>query len=311
MDYSFIIPVFNEAESLPLLLNSIVKVMGEVEGDYELIFIDDGSSDNSYKTIQKLHAENHMVRAIKLRRNFGKSCALEEGFKFSQGDIIFTLDADLQDDPNEIPRFLSKIKEGFDLVSGWKKKRKDPYLSKNIPSKIFNFMIRTFSGLKLHDYNCGFKAYKKVVVKQLSLYGGLHRYIPAMVHSMGFNVGEISVAHHRRPFGKSKYGIKRFFHGFFDFLTVIFLTKYLKRPMHFFGLFGGLLALTGFLVCSYLSILWCLGETIGNRPLLILGVLLMLVGGQLFSTGLIAEMITYGQQQQKSSSIVESFIKDK
>lgn len=308
MDYSFVISVFNEEESLPLLLNSIVQVMEKVEGDYELIFVDDGSSDNSYKIIRKLHAENHMVKAIKLRRNFGKSCALEEGFKFSQGNIVFTLDADLQDDPNEIPRFLSKITEGFDLVSGWKKNRKDPYLSKNIPSKLFNFMIRTFSGLKLHDYNCGFKAYKKVVVKRLSLYGELHRYIPAMVHSMGFNVGEIPVVHHSRSFGKSKYGIKRFFHGFFDFLTVIFLTKYLKRPMHFFGLIGSLLMFTGFLVCSYLSILWCLGETIGSRPLLILGILLMLVGGQLFSTGLIAEMITHGQQKKNSDSATESFL---
>jgi len=308
MDYSFIIPVFNEAESLPVLLNSIEMIMNKVGGDYEVIFIDDGSSDGSYNIIEKLHAKNHIVKSIKLRRNFGKSCALEEGFKVSKGDIIFTLDADLQDDPNEIPKFLSKIADGFDLVSGWKQNRKDPYLSKNLPSKFFNFIIRTFSGLKLHDYNCGFKAYKKVVVKRLSLYGDLHRYIPAIVHSMGFNVGEIPVVHHCRTFGKSKYGIERFFHGFFDFLTIIFLTKYLKRPMHFFGLIGGLLAITGFLVCSYLSILWLSGEAIGKRPLLILGVLLILMGGQLFSTGLIAEMITYGQQKKSYDSVVESFL---
>ena len=305
MRVTFVIPVYNEEKSLATLAGMIQQQMNSLGADFEILFVDDGSVDSSFQVIKGLREESKNIKVIKFRRNVGKSNALDEAFKLSKGDIVFTMDADLQDDPTEIPRFIEKIDEGFDLVSGWKQKRKDPLFSKNMPSKLFNFMIGTVAGLKLHDYNCGFKAYRSEVVKRLYLYGDLHRYIPALVHAMGFKVTEIPVKHQARPYGKSKYGLERFFHGFFDFVTVIFLTKYLKRPMHFFGWFGGLSCLAGFIVCSYLSVLWLLNEPIGNRPLLILGVLLLLVGVQLFSAGLIAEMITHGRQNKGQDDMVE------
>jgi len=305
MRVTFVIPVYNEEKSLATLAGMIQQQMNSLGADFEILFVDDGSVDSSFQVIKGLREESKNIKVIKFRRNVGKSNALDEAFKLSKGDIVFTMDADLQDDPTEIPRFIEKIDEGFDLVSGWKQKRKDPVFSKNMPSKLFNFMIGAVSGLKLHDYNCGFKAYRKDVVKRLSLYGDLHRYIPALVHAMGFKVTEIPVKHQARPFGKSKYGLERFFHGFFDFVTVVFLTKYLKRPMHFFGWLGSLCSLAGFLVCSYLSFLWLLNEPIGTRPLLILGVLLLLVGVQLFSAGLIAEMITHGRQNKGLDDMVE------
>ncbi|MFC1761618.1 glycosyltransferase family 2 protein [Planctomycetota bacterium] len=307
MDYSFVVPVFNEEQTLTPLFEKVSNVMQGIEGEYEMIFIDDGSNDGSFHAMQKL-SEKPAVKVVRLRRNFGKSCALEEGFRLSSGSIVFTMDADLQDDPDEIPCFIDKLKEGFDLVSGWKQDRKDSRLKKNLPSSVFNFVVGTFSGLRLHDYNCGFKAYKRNVIEQLSLYGDLHRYIPALVHSMGFNVTEIPVKHHARTFGKSKYGIERFFRGFYDFFTVMFLIRFLKRPMHFFGWVGSIFFFAGFIACSYLTVLWCLGETIGNRPLLTLGVLLILVGCQLICTGLVAEMITYGRQKKKTDSVVDRIL---
>ena len=273
---------------------------------YDIIFVDDGSTDNSLEILNKISEKNRHIKIIKLRKNFGKSIALDEGFKLAQGEIIFTMDADLQDDPKEISRFMSKLTDGYDLVVGWKQQRKDSFLSKKLPSKLFNHMINIASGLKIHDHNCGFKAFRKDLVKRLSLYGDLHRYIPALAHSMGFKVTEIRVEHHTRSYGKSKYGIKRFYHGFFDFMTIIFLTKYLKRPMHLFGWFGILFSLSGFVICSYLTVLWFLGEEIGGRPLLILGVLLILVGIQFVSTGLVAEMITHGSQKKVKEDIVET-----
>ncbi len=308
MDVSFVIPVFNEENSLEELHDKITTQMKPLTENYDIIFVDDGSSDNSFDILNKIIIKDHHTKAIKLRRNFGKSVALDEGFKFARGDIIFTMDADLQDDPKEISRFMSKLKEGYDLVSGWKQQRKDPIVSKKLPSKLFNYMINIVSGLKLHDHNCGFKAFRKNLVKSLSLYGDLHRYIPALANSMGFKVTEIRVEHHTRSYGKSKYGIKRFYHGFFDFMTIIFLTKYLKRPMHLFGWFGILFSLSGFVICSYLTALWFMGEKIGGRPLFILGVLLILVGIQFVSTGLIAEMITYGSQKKVKEDIVETVI---
>jgi len=238
MDISFVIPAFNEARSLKGLYEAICVQMETITNDFEVVFVDDGSSDRSFEIMHELALKDSKVKIIKLRRNFGKSIALNEGFRLAQGDIIFTMDADLQDDPKEIHRFLEKLEEGYDLISGWKQKRKDPVLSKNLPSRLFNLMIGQFSGLKLHDHNCGFKAYRKSVAKGISLYGDLHRYIPAIAHSTGWKVSEIPIEHHERTFGKSKYGLERFFHGFFDFITVLFITKYLKRPMHFFGWFG-------------------------------------------------------------------------
>jgi glycosyltransferase involved in cell wall biosynthesis len=305
MSFSFVIPVFNEEHSLCELYEQIAMQMSVVD-DYEVIFIDDGSNDSSFEVIQQLVQKDSRIKGLKLRRNFGKSVALDEGFKFAQGDIIITLDADLQDDPGEVPRLIALLKEGYDLVSGWKQQRKDNVLSKNIPSIFFNYMIGMISGLRLHDYNCGLKVYSKRLVKRLSLYGDLHRYIPAIAHSLGFKVTELPVVHHPRQYGKSKYGIERFSHGLFDFITIIFLTRYLKRPMHFFGWFGLLFFASGFGVCSYLTVLWLTGEKIGTRPLLILGVLLILVGIQFVFTGLIAEMITYSSQKQAGEDIVET-----
>lgn len=308
MKISFVIPIYNEAGSLEKLYESIRVQTEAITNDFEIVLIDDGSSDTSFEIMQKLARHDHRVKIIKFRRNFGKSIALNEGFRLAEGDIIFTMDADLQDDPHEIPRFLAKIEEGYDLISGWKHKRKDPVLSKNLPSKLFNFMISLFSGLKLHDHNCGFKAYRKSVAKGLSLYGDLHRYIPAVAHAAGWKVSEIPVAHHERTFGKSKYGFERFSHGLFDFITVIFITRYLKRPMHFFGWFGLVFSLAGFGICGYLTVLWFTGEQIGERPLLMLGVLLLLMGCQFISVGLIAEMITYNKQKNSQDNAIELII---
>ena len=308
MDVSFVIPLFNEENSLEELHDKITTQMRSLTENYDIIFIDDGSSDNSFDILDKISKKDLHVKVIKLRRNFGKSIALDEGFKFARGDIIFTMDADLQDDPKEISRFMSKLTDGYDLVVGWKQQRKDSFLSKKLPSRLFNYMINIVSGLKLHDHNCGFKAFRKDLAKRLSLYGDLHRYIPALANSMGFKVSEIRVEHHARPHEKSKYGIKRFYHGFFDFMTIIFLTRFLKRPMHLFGWFGILFSLSGFVICSYLTVLWFIGEKIGGRPLLILGVLLILVGTQFVSTGLIAEMIAYDSQRKAQENIVETVI---
>lgn len=308
MNVSFVIPAYNEEESIDILYEKISTTIKPITEKYEILFVDDGSTDNTYNRMKIISEMDKHVRVIKFRRNFGKSVALDEAFKQVSGDIVFTMDADLQDDPDEIPKFIEKINQGNDLVSGWKQKRKDPVLSKNIPSKLFNFMIGIVSGLKLHDYNCGFKAYRKQVIKQISLYGELHRYIPAIVHSLGFKVTEIPVQHHARPFGVSKFGISRFYRGFYDFITILFLTRYLKRPMHLFAGFGLLFFSSGSLICLYLTLIWFTGEEIGKRPLLILGVMLILIGMQFISTGLIAEMLTYGRQQQKHENLIEVYL---
>jgi glycosyltransferase involved in cell wall biosynthesis len=308
MNVSFVIPVFNEENSLEELCAKITTQMKLITENYDIIFIDDGSKDNSFEILKKLGLKDDRIKVIKLRKNFGKSTAMDQGLKHAQGEIIFTMDADLQDDPKEIPNFLKKLNNGYDLVSGWKQQRKDPVLSKKIPSTFFNYMINLVSGLKIHDHNCGFKVFRKNLGQELALRGDLHRYIPALAHSMGFKVTEIVVEHHERPYGKSKYGIDRFYKGFFDFMTIIFLTKYLKKPMHLFGWFGIIFSLIGFVICLYLSILWFLGEVIGTRPLLTLGVLLIIVGIQFVSTGLIAEMISHGNQGKKQEDIVETII---
>lgn len=305
---SVVIPLLNEQQSLEELYRCIVHEMKMLECAYEIIFIDDGSTDASFDVIRMLREHDPFVKGIRLRRNFGKSMALNEGFRLAKGEILITMDADLQDDPKEIPRLIEKLNEGYDLVSGWKKVRKDPVLSKNFPSKLFNMMVRWGSGLNLHDFNCGFKAYRRSVVERLYLYGELHRFIPAFVHAQGYKVAEIPVAHHSRRFGKSKFGLTRFAHGFFDFLTVIFLTKFLKRPMHLFGGLGSLISVVGFVICSYLTFLWFSGEVIGHRPLLILGVLLIIVGMQMVSTGLVAEMMNYGNRNVDNDGIVDEWL---
>jgi glycosyltransferase involved in cell wall biosynthesis len=311
MEISFVIPVFNEERSVRELYAGITEQMRTMSERYEVIFLDDGSTDASFEKLLDIAMKDDRVQVLKFRRNFGKSVALDEGFKRSKGEIIVTMDADLQDDPKEISRFISELDKGYDLVSGWKKVRKDPFFVKNLPSKVFNFMVRCISGLKIHDYNCGFKAYKENLARRLPLYGDLYRYIPAIAHSMGFKVTEIPIEHHPRMYGKSKYGLNRFTHGLFDFITIIFLTKYLKRPMHLFGLVGFFFSITGFLICLYLSIIWFLGERIGNRPLLLLGVLLILLGTQFIFTGLVAEMIAYNKQEKTQDDAVDKIIENK
>jgi glycosyltransferase involved in cell wall biosynthesis len=308
MDISFVIPIYNEENSIRELYDKIVNQMLKINEGYEIIFVDDGSNDKSFEILKKIGKENANIKIIKLRKNFGKSVALSNGFNVAKNDIIITMDSDLQDDPMQIPDFIDKILDGYDLVSGWKQDRKDPVISKNIPSKLFNYMIGLVSGLKLHDYNCGFKAYRKILACKLPLYGDLHRFTPAIAFSMGFKVVEIPVKHHARPFGHSKYGLDRFTHGLFDFITVIFLTKFLKRPMHLFGCFGILSFISGFVICLYLSMIWFSGERIGHRPLLSLGILLLILGMQFISTGLIAEMITFNQREKGQDDYCEIII---
>ena len=256
-----------------------------------MIFVDDGSTDKSWEEITILHtSHSNIVNAKRLRRNFGKAEALNHGFQMVDGDIVFTMDSDLQDDPMEIPRFLKRLEEGFDLVSGWKENRNDP-LSKTFPSRIFNFFTAKISGLKIHDFNCGFKAYKKEVVESLSLYGELHRYIPVLAHEQGFKVGEIPVRHHPREHGISKYGFERYLRGFLDLLTVLTITRYIQRPGHLFGGIGLLTGILGTSALTYLSILWVIGvRPIGNRPLLFFAIMATILSVQLISFGLLAEI---------------------
>jgi glycosyltransferase involved in cell wall biosynthesis len=292
---SFIIPFMDEEDTLRELADRIDQAARGCLGageSYELWFIDDGSRDGSVKVVEALIAERAEVNLLELQGNFGKSAALAAGFSEARGEVVFTLDADLQDDPKEVPRFLSKLDEGFDLVSGYKEKRNDPF-TKVVPSRIFNAMVRRLTGVRLHDVNCGFKAYRAVVLKNLRLYGEMHRFVPVLAHWKRFKIGEIVVEHHARKFGKSKFGGGRFFRGIMDLLTVFFLLKYERRPAHFFGGVGALLSLSGVGVLTYLSVLWMMGEAIGKRPLLILGVLGVVVGVQILATGLIAELIVH------------------
>jgi glycosyltransferase involved in cell wall biosynthesis len=289
---SFVIPTLNEKPSLEKLYRLIVENVSPLGHDYEVIFVDDGSTDGSFALLEQLHNEDPQVKVIGFRRNFGKAAALMAGFAQAEGDIIFTMDADLQDDPVEIPRFLGKLDKGYDLVSGWKFPRLDP-ISKTAPSKLANATIRLGTGIKLHDFNCGFKAMRRDVAKEIKLYGELHRYVPVLAHWRGFSVTEIKVKHHPREFGKSKYGMRRLFRGLFDFMTVVFLVRYTRRPLHFFGMLGLIPLILGFLIDGYLAVLWFMGESIGHRPLLTLGTLLLIIGAQFFSIGLLAEILSY------------------
>ncbi len=298
---SFIIPLLNERDTLRQMRDQIALQMERLSIDrYEVIFINDGSTDGSTELLDELHAEDPHVHVIHFRRNFGKADALDAGFTHSRGDVIITMDADLQDDPTEIPAFLAKLDEGYDLVSGWKKVRHDPF-TKTLPSKLFNMTLSAVSGLRLHDFNCGFKAYRREAAKAIDVYGELHRYIPVLVHWRGFRVTEIPVQHHPRRYGSSKYGIERVLRGFFDCLTIILLTRYESRPLHLFGSVGVGVGGIGVALLLYLTILWFDGEAIGHRPLLNLGVLLLLVGIQLMSTGLVTEMLTRQNNHQRKN----------
>lgn len=300
---SIIIPIYNEELSINSLYEEIKTIVIDAFNQYEIIFIDDGSNDKSYEIINQLASNDASIIAIKLNRNYGKSDALNEGFKLAQYEYVATLDGDLQDDPNEIIKLVNTLDDGWDCVSGWKKNRKDPY-SKTIPSFFFNKFIIFFSGLKLHDLNCGIKVYRKDAIQSLNIYGGLHRYIPLLLFNNGYRVTESIVNHRSRKYGQTKYGKSRFFHGIFDFLTIYFLKKYFNKPMYFFGSIGFLLSFLGLLINLYLSILWFQGTYIGTRPLFFLGILLIVVGIQSLSIGLIGELIV-NNGRKKSKKIKE------
>lgn len=303
---SVIIPLLNEEESLRELAERLEAVLQTIAGNnYEVLFIDDGSTDGSFEVIRAIHQNNRKFRAIRFRRNHGKSAALAIGFRQAKGDIVITMDADLQDDPSELPRLIDKIKEGYDLVSGWKKKRHDPW-HKTVPSKFFNYVTSKASGITLHDFNCGLKAYRKEVVKTVQVYGEMHRYIPALAFWEGFRVTELPVTHHARKHGYSKFGFSRFFKGFLDLLTVLFTTRYLKRPLHLLGTIGTLMAFVGLATDAYLTVEWYFDRTVlSNRPLALFGVALIIVGVQLISVGLIGELIVKNSLREAEYSIRE------
>tara|TARA_A100000164_G_scaffold378825_1_gene421385 strand:- start:25 stop:957 length:933 start_codon:yes stop_codon:yes gene_type:complete len=305
---SIIIPVYNESESIK---NLYVEILSSIKDKYqfEIIFIDDGSSDNSAEVIKKIAENDSNVKLIRLYKNFGKADALSEGFHVCVGKYVITMDADLQDNPSEIPNLINKLDEGWDMVSGWKKDRKDP-LEKRIPSKFFNKITCFFTGVKIHDFNCGLKAYQIKVVKSIELYGGLHRYIPALSKQMGFSVTEIIVNHRERQFGESKYGGSRYFHGFFDLLTVLFLGNYLSRPLHFFGKIGLITSILGSGILSYLTIGWFNGVWIGDRPLFFLGILLIILSFQFFSIGFLGDIVVKLVGQNKNR-VLDIFTKGK
>jgi glycosyltransferase involved in cell wall biosynthesis len=297
---SVIIPVFNEIGSLPELMDQLRKVL-HIYKKWEILFVDDGSTDGSTEFLNDLSRKDENVTLIQFHRNYGKSAALAEGFKRAKGEFLITMDADLQDDPAEIPNLMKKLEEGFDLVSGWKKKRKDP-ISKRFPSKIFNYVTRIMTGVKIHDFNCGLKIYRKEVIKTLDLYGGRHRYIPALAGHNKFRISEIQVNHRPRIHGVTKYGGSRLFHGFFDLISIIFMNRYTQQPLHLFGFFG--------LFCGLASLtveLYVIGRKIffghsfyEHLALMLFGAMFFILGLWFFSIGLIAEMITRGAQEKES-----------
>jgi glycosyltransferase involved in cell wall biosynthesis len=294
---SVVVPVHDEERTVALLYDELESALQPLGQPWEAVFVDDGSTDGSYAALTRLHSAQENVRVIRLRRNFGKAAALAAGFAHAEGDVVVTIDADLQDDPAEIPRLLAKLDEGFDLVSGWKTQRRDP-LTRRVPSKIFNWVTGRVSGLRLHDLNCGLKAYRAEVVQGLRLYGELHRFIPVLAHYRGYRIAELPVNHRPREHGRSRYGVERYVRGFLDLLTVSFIGRYRYRPLHLFGGLGLALGALGFGVLLYLTIDKLLGHAIGQRPLLILGVLLMVVGLQFFSLGLISELITSQHEER-------------
>jgi dolichol-phosphate mannosyltransferase len=294
---SVVVPLFNEEHSLGALYHEIAAVLDSQPEPYEVVFVDDGSTDGSMAVLERLHAETTSVVVVHLRRNFGKAAALQAGFLEARGDVVVTMDADLQDDPAEIPQLLAKLDEGFDLVSGWKTRRNDPW-SRRVLSKVFNWATAVVSGVRLHDVNCGLKAYKAEVLKGMRIYGELHRFIPVLASYRGFRVAEVSVNHRAREHGRSRYGLSRYLRGFFDLLSVTFMGRYRHRPLHLFGGLGLVMGFVGSLVLLYLTVIKIGGAAIGHRPLLTLGVLLVVVGIQLLSLGLLSELITSQHEER-------------
>jgi glycosyltransferase involved in cell wall biosynthesis len=309
---SVVIPLYNEEESLPLLIDWINKVMIDNKFSYEVIMVDDGSSDASWKIIEQLAAKNPSVKGIKFRRNYGKSAALHCAFRVASGSVIITMDADLQDSPDEIPGLYAMIaEEGYDLVSGWKKVRFDNKLTKNIPSKLFNWTARVFSGIKLHDFNCGLKSYRKDVVKTIEVYGEMHRYIPIIAKKAGYGkIGEKVVQHRKRQFGKTKFGFERFINGYLDLLSISFISRFGRRPMHFFGLLGTLMFIVGLGMATYLGVikLIAVGNHIPSRlvtdsPFFYIALTSMIIGMQLFTAGFLGELVSRSSSNRNEYQI--------
>jgi dolichol-phosphate mannosyltransferase len=294
---SVVIPVHDEERSVALLYDELVATFSGTDRAWEAVFVDDGSADGTFEALARLHEANDNVRVVRLRRNFGKATALAAGFEEAAGDVLVTIDGDLQDDASEIPRLLAKLDEGYDLVSGWKAKRQDP-LTRRIPSKIFNAVAGKVSGVRLHDMNCGLKAYRAEVVEGMQLYGELHRYTPVLAHYRGFRITELPVNHRPREHGRSNYGVERYVRGFLDLLTVTFMGRYRHRPLHLFGGLGLISGVLGFAILVYLTLVKLTGHAIGQRPLLTLGVLLVVVGIQLLSLGLLSELITSHHEER-------------
>jgi glycosyltransferase involved in cell wall biosynthesis len=310
---SVVVPLLNEEHSLDALYHQLQAVLDVRDEPWEVVFVDDGSTDGSLGVLTRLHDETTNVVVVHLRRNFGKAAALQAGFLEARGDVIVTLDADLQDDPSEIPQLLAKLDEGFDLVSGWKARRNDPW-TRRLLSRVFNWATAVVSGVRLHDVNCGLKAYKAEVLRGMRLYGELHRFIPILASYRGFRVAEIPVNHRAREHGRSRYGLSRYLRGFFDLLSVTFMGRYRHRPLHLFGGVGLVMGFAGTLILAYLTVIKIGGAAIGHRPLLTLGVLFIVVGIQLVSLGLLSELITSQHEERmderaRSDLVVEDVLR--
>ena len=308
LEISVLVPVLNEAGSVAELSSRVATVLDETGRSFEIVFIDDGSDDDTVARVREARDADSRVKLVRLRRNFGKAAALCAGFDHCRGTVVVTIDGDLQDDPSEIPRLLTELEDrDLDLVSGWKKDRRDP-ASKRYPSKLFNWVTRRLARVDLHDFNCGFKIYRREVLEQVSIYGELHRYIPVLASRRGFRVGEIEVRHYPRRHGASKYGWDRLYKGLLDLMTVLFITKYTRRPLHLFGVFGLLFGGVGVAINLYLAVLWLQGEPLSRRPLLLLGVLMMVLGFQILTTGLLAEMITFKNFRRPDSYSIREIL---
>ena len=307
---SAVVPAYNEEESIEAFFKVLVPNLIKADKNYEIVFVDDGSTDNTLSKLKEFEAKNANVRVFSFRKNKGKAEALTAGFQAAKGDLIVTLDADLQDRPEEIVNLVRKQKEGFDLVAGWRKNRKDALKTK-LSSKLFNFLMGAFWGVRLHDYNCGLKLYTKEAAKGLNLYGGMHRFIPLLAAEKGFEVTEIPVMHEKRKYGKSKYGFSKMFKDVPDMFSILFLSRYAKRPLHFFGMVGGIVSTIGFFVLLYLSVLHFQGKTIGDRPLLTFGILMVIAGFQVLFTGFLADLILHVSEKNNGNGYHEEDLKYK
>lgn len=311
LDLSVVVPIYNEADNVERLYKSLEEVLSKLDKNYEVLLIDDGSTDGTTDKLAEIHERNPKYKVIQFRRNYGQTAAMSAGFDYSAGNVIVTIDADLQNDPKDIPKILEKMEEGYDVVSGWRKDRKDPFLTRKVPSKIANWLVSILAGIHLHDYGCTLKAYSKDVVKNVQLYGEMHRYIPALASWIGINVTEIPVSHHKRKFGKSKYGLSRTPRVILDLITLKFLLSYSTRPIQIFGSIGIITAFLGFLIALFLSYVKLVQkQSIGDRPLLLLAVLLIFLGFQFISMGLLGELVvrTYHETQNKPIYFIKKIL---